>query len=150
MVLCPSLQCLASSLTITIQDYPAKREEGVALLDEIEKVLEDNRQNESDKEIEAIQKVIKNLRLVHKLKDIDGDMDKIFEDYPRFLKGLEQIKYAGLLASQEGTIDELPLETISEETQIHESAVDEQHPTKPVKTTNSSRSKSQQKPDTPK
>lgn len=124
----------------------AMREDGVILLDEIEGILESNTDNESIKEIEAIKNAIQNLRLDYKL---DIDMNRVIDDYTGFQKGLERIKYAGLLASQEETIEEpqseYSLEEVSEETQIDESAVDgqaqagdEQDPIEPAKTTNNS------------
>ncbi len=92
----------------------AKREDGVILFDEIEVILESNIQNESIKEIEATKSEIQNLRRDYKL---DIDMNKMIDDYTGFQVGLERIKYAGLLASQEETIEEVEVEksAISEE-----------------------------------
>ncbi|MEH2373537.1 AAA family ATPase [Nostoc sp.] len=92
----------------------ARREDGVILFDEIEGILESNIQNESIKEIEATKNQIQNLRRDYKL---DIDMNKMIDDYTGFQVGLERIKYAGLLASQEKTPDEAEAENsaISEE-----------------------------------
>lgn len=92
----------------------AKREDGVILFDEIEGILESNIQNESIKEIEATKSEIQNLRRDYKL---DIDMNKVIDDYTGFQVGLERIKYAGLLASQEETPDKAQAEksVISEE-----------------------------------
>jgi len=91
----------------------ARREHGVILLEEIEGILESNRANESTKEIEAIQNAIQNLRRDYRL---DVEMNKAIEDYTGFKKGLERIKYAGLLASQEETVEAQAEESnISEE-----------------------------------
>lgn len=81
--------------------YPisAKREDGVILLDEIENILEGNRENDAIL-IESTKGELQNLRRVHKL---DIDMDRTINDYSGFLMGLERIKYAGLIASQEET-----------------------------------------------
>lgn len=92
----------------------ARREDGIILLDEIEVILESNIQNESVKEIEAIKSAIQNLRRDYKL---DIDMTKSIDDYNGFQLGLERIKYAGLLASQEKT---------SDETQVENSAISEE------------------------
>lgn len=104
----------------------ARREDGVILLDEIEGVLEANKENESIQEVEAIKSAIQNLRRDYKL---DIDMNKAIHDYIGFQAGLERIKYAGLLASQEEKVTEEPLidETLEEalnESQIVESSVD--------------------------
>jgi hypothetical protein len=91
----------------------ARRDHGVILLEEIEGILESNRANESTQEIEAIQNAIQNLRRDYKL---DVEMNKTIEDYTGFKKGLERIKYAGLLASQEKTVEAQAEESnISEE-----------------------------------
>ncbi|WP_292798325.1 hypothetical protein [Nostoc sp. NMS7] len=92
----------------------AKREDGVILFDEIEGILENNIQNESIKEIEATKSEIQNLRRDYKL---DIDMNKMIDDYTGFQVGLERIKYAGLLASQEEIIEDVEVEksAISEE-----------------------------------
>lgn len=92
----------------------ARREHGVILFDEIEGILESNIENESIKEIEAIKNKIQNLRRDYKL---DLDMNQTIDDYTGFQVGLESIKYAGLLDSQEKTPDEAQAEksAISEE-----------------------------------
>lgn len=105
----------------------ARREDGIVLMDEIEGVLEANKDNESIKEVEAIKSAIQNLRRDYKL---DIDMNKSIDDYIRFQAGLERIKYAGLLASQEEEVTEEPEsdETLAEtlnESKIHDSFVDE-------------------------
>jgi hypothetical protein len=98
---------------IALHPISARREDGVILLEEIEGILESNRANESTKEIEAIQNAIQNLRRDYKL---DVEMNKTIEDYTGFKKGLERIKYAGLLASQEETVEAQAEESnISEE-----------------------------------
>ena len=134
----------------------ARREDGIVLMDEIEGVLEANKDNESIKEVEAIKSAIQNLRRDYKL---DIDMSKSIDDYIGFQSGLERIKYAGLLASQEEEITEEPVsdETLAEtlnESQIHDSFVDEkvnandaQGPTKSTNETNShSESSTKRKP----
>ncbi|MBD2410916.1 OLD family endonuclease [Nostoc calcicola FACHB-389] len=99
---------------IALHPISARREHGVILLDEIEVILESNIENEAIKEIEAIKNAIQNLRRDYKL---DIDMSKTIHDYTGFQVGLERIKYAGLLASQEETPDEAQAENsaISEE-----------------------------------
>jgi predicted ATPase len=87
---------------IVLHPVSAKREDGVILLDEIEDLLKSNIENESPKEIEAIQNALQNLRRDYKL---DVEMNKTIHDYTGFLMGLERIKYAGLLASQEETVE---------------------------------------------
>jgi len=79
--------------------YPisAKREDGIILLEQIENILE-NSKDDDFKEIESIKAEINNLRYLHKL---NIDMDKIIDDYNGFKIGLERIKYAGLFVSQE-------------------------------------------------
>ncbi|WP_223265540.1 hypothetical protein [Nostoc sp. 'Peltigera membranacea cyanobiont' 210A] len=88
---------------IALHPISARREDGVILLDEIEVILENNIDNEAIKEIEAIKNALQNLRRDYKL---EIDMSKTIDDYIGFQKGLEIIKYAGLLASQEETPDE--------------------------------------------
>ena len=104
----------------------ARREHGVILLEEIEGILESNRANESIKEIEAIQNAIQNLRRDYKL---DVEMNKTIDEYTGFKKGLERIKYAGLLASQEETVEaqvegSAISEEVLEDTQIDKSVED--------------------------
>ena len=104
----------------------ARREDGVILLDEIEGILEANTENESIKEVEATKSAIQNLRRDYKL---DIDMNKAIHDYTGFQVGLERIKYAGLLASQEKennaepVLNE-PLEEIPNGVQVDGSSVD--------------------------
>jgi hypothetical protein len=69
----------------------ARREDRVILLDEIEGILEANKENESIKEVEAIKSAIQNLRRDYKL---DIDMNKSINGYIGFQAGLERIKYA--------------------------------------------------------
>ncbi len=87
---------------IVLHPVSAKREDGVILLDEIEDLLKSNIENESHQEIEAIQNAVQNLRRDYKL---DVEMNKTIDDYTGFQMGLERIKYAGLLASQEETVE---------------------------------------------
>ncbi|MBP0014723.1 MAG: AAA family ATPase [Roseofilum sp. SID2] len=108
--------------------YPisAKREDAVILLDEIERILYINKENESSKEIEAIGIVIQNLRRHFKL---DIEMNKSIDDYSGFQSGLERIKYAGLLASQDKEIshdsvlneglEEIPNKSQADDTSIN-------------------------------
>ena len=103
----------------------AKREDGVILLDEIEDILKSNIENESIKEIEAIQNAIQNLRRSHKL---DVEMNKTIHDYTEFQMGLERIKNAGLLASQEETV-----EAQAEESNISEEVLEDAQMDKSVK-----------------
>lgn len=98
---------------ITLHPISAMREDGIRLLDAIGNILEDNIDKESMIEIEAIRKQMQNLRRDYKL---ETDMNTAIDDYPGFLKGLERIKYAGLLASQEET--QVENSVISEE--VHE------------------------------
>ena len=98
---------------IVLHPISAKREDGVILLDEIEDVIKSNIENESPQEIEAIQNVIQNLRRHYKL---DVEMNKTIDDYTEFKRGLERINNAGLLASQEETVEAQAEESnISEE-----------------------------------
>ncbi|WP_333357578.1 AAA family ATPase [Microcoleus sp. B3-A4] len=98
---------------IVLHPISAKREDGVILLDEIEDVIKSNIENESPQEIEAIQNVIQNLRRHYKL---DVEMNKTIDDYTEFKMGLERINNAGLLASQEETVEAQAEESnISEE-----------------------------------
>lgn len=99
---------------LSLHTISARREDAVILLDEIESILEDNLENESLLEIEAIKKAIQNLRRDYKL---DIEISKSIDDYKGFETGLGRIKYAGLLATQEETL---------EEDLVDESAVDEQ------------------------
>jgi hypothetical protein len=98
---------------LVLHPISAKREDGVILLDEIEDVLKSNIENESPQEIEAIQNAIQNLRRHYKL---DVEMNKTIDDYTGFKMGLERIYNAGLLASQEETVEAQAEESnISEE-----------------------------------
>jgi predicted ATP-dependent endonuclease of OLD family len=90
----------------------ARREHGVILLDEIEGILEANTENELIKEFEATKNAIQNLRRDYNL---DIDMNKAIHDYIGFQAGLERIKYAGLLASQEEPNEEPGLNEVLEE-----------------------------------
>ncbi|NEO84860.1 MAG: AAA family ATPase [Spirulina sp. SIO3F2] len=82
----------------------ARREDGVLLLDEIEGILDAHIGYDSIKEIEAIKSAIQNLRRDYKL---DTDMNMAIHDYLGFQKGLERVKYAGLIASQDNGINPL-------------------------------------------
>ncbi len=95
-----------------LHSISARREDGVILLDEIESILESNTENESIQEIEAIKSAIQNLRRDYKL---DIDMNQAIHDYTGFKMGLERIKYAGLIASQEETSEEPQSEKSLEE-----------------------------------
>ena len=106
----------------------ATREDGIILLDEIEGILKSNiKENESAQEIEAIQKAIQNLRRDYKL---DIDSNKAIHDYTGFQMGLERIKYAGWLASQEEDLDisqsESSLQGVVDKTQVNEVSSDKQ------------------------
>ena len=107
--------------------HSARREDGVILLEEIEGILETNTHNESIKGVEATKSAIQNLRRDYKL---DIDMNKAIDDYTGFQVGVERIKYAGLLASQEEANEEPvlseALEQVVNESQIDDSSVDEQ------------------------
>lgn len=98
------------------------REDGIRLLEAIGDILEDNRDKELMIEIEKIENQIQNLRRDYKL---ETDMNTAIDDYPGFKKGLETIKYAGLLASQEETIEEAQEET-DKEIQIDKDISDNQ------------------------
>jgi predicted ATPase len=97
----------------------ARREDGIILLDEIRMILDSNIENESAKEIEAIKNAIQNLRLDYKL---DEDMNKAIDDYIGFQKGLERVKYAGLLSSQEIESNLIPSQSIDDVTEVQEQA----------------------------
>ena len=77
-----------------LQDHPddASREEAAFILKEIEEVLDDSR--ESD----FARSTVQNLRRDFYL---GKDLFQPVPDYPNFKIGLEQIKYAGVFASQE-------------------------------------------------
>ncbi|MBD2446367.1 AAA family ATPase [Nostoc sp. FACHB-152] len=112
-----------------LHSIAARREDGVILLDDIEGILDINTDNEAIKEIEAIKSAIQNLRRDYKL---DIDMSKMIHDYTGFQLGLERIKYAGLLASQEEIDDEIQAdnltssEKVSEDTQVDKLGVNRQ------------------------
>ncbi|MEA5514232.1 AAA family ATPase [Nodularia sp. UHCC 0506] len=114
-----------------VHSISASREDGVILLDQIEVILSNNVENESIKQIEETKKAIQNLRRDYKL---EIDMNKTIDDYIGFQKGLERIKYAGLLASQEETPDEYQekksatseLEEISDQLQTEKFVIDEE------------------------
>jgi predicted ATPase len=78
----------------------ARREDAIIFLDEIENIINNtvNDSNESFQEIEAIQDEINNLRRDYKL---NFEMSKAIDDYDGFKRGLERIKYAGVLATQD-------------------------------------------------
>jgi predicted ATP-dependent endonuclease of OLD family len=78
----------------------AKREEAILLVQDIEHILDDNYDRDSSFEIDKIRDVLKNLISTYKL-DIKYDVAKHIDDYQGFLIGLEQVKYAGDMASQE-------------------------------------------------
>lgn len=107
---------------ITLHPSSAMREDGIRLLEAIGDILEDNRDKELMIEIEKIENQIQNLRRDYKL---ETDMNTAIDDYPGFKKGLETIKYAGLLASQEETIEEAQEET-DKEIQIDKDISDNQ------------------------
>jgi hypothetical protein len=77
-----------------IQDYPdeASREEAAFILKEIEEVLDDSR--ESDLARSTVQNLKRDFHL-------GKDLFQPVPNYPNFKIGLEQIKYAGVIASQE-------------------------------------------------
>jgi hypothetical protein len=111
---------------IVLHPISAKREDGVILLDEIEDVIKSNIENESPQEIEAIQNVIQNLRRHYKL---DVEMNKTIDNYTEFKMGLERINNAGLLASQEKTVEAQAeesniLEEVLEDTKMDKSLKD--------------------------
>ena len=114
---------------MALHPYSGMRENGIILLDAVEGILESNRENESIQEIEAIKGAIQNLRRAYNL---DIDMDKAIDDYTGFLMGLERIKYAGLLASQEESPtkiqSEKSLENESEAFQIKDSVENDKAP----------------------
>jgi len=87
---------------IALHSISARREDAVILLDEIEGILEGSIENEDIKEIEAIKNAIQNLKRDYKL---DVEMNNAIHDYIGFQMGLERVKYAGLIASQEETVD---------------------------------------------
>lgn len=80
------------------RQHPASalREDGLNLLDDVGFLIK-NEQNISDKEKDAVVKSIENLRKDYKL---DIEMNKSIEDLDGFKKGLERVKYAGLIDSQ--------------------------------------------------
>jgi predicted ATPase len=109
-----------------ISDHPtlARREDAVILLDEIEHLLEDDQANESPEEIEEIKNVIQNIRYHYKL---DRDLNQTIDDYTGFERGLERIKYAGLLATQEEKFEE----DVVSEFALDEQKVDLESPPNP-------------------
>lgn len=96
---------------LTLHPINAMREDGVELLDEIEGILDSNTENASPKEIEETKNAIHNVRRDYKL---DTDMSKAIDDYLGFQKGLQSIKQAGLLSSQENMVKEELLEEYKE------------------------------------
>jgi phage terminase large subunit len=66
-------------------------------MDDIEALLSDD---DDDLESKAAKLIIQSLRQDHFL---EHDMTKAIEDYEKFKEGLEQIKYAGRVASQENS-----------------------------------------------
>ncbi|GAB1541213.1 hypothetical protein NUACC21_38830 [Scytonema sp. NUACC21] len=91
---------------LSLHPISAKREDAVIFLDEIENILNDNVENESFVEIDAIKSAIQNLRRDYKL---DIEMSKTIDDYMGFQMGIERIKYAGILATQEDSFEEEPI-----------------------------------------
>ncbi len=82
-----------------LQDHPltAKREEAHVLFDDMEAALDEG--PESD----AVKLTIMSLR---RNFEIDDDMTQPIKEYKKFTEGLEQVKYAGRLATQEPSVDE--------------------------------------------
>lgn len=82
-----------------LKDHPvsANREDAIVLLEDIESMLDDSL------ECDAIRSAIQNLRRDYKL---EADMVKPIDNYEKFKEGLEQIKYAGRIASQENPEEE--------------------------------------------
>jgi hypothetical protein len=105
---------------IALHPISARREDAVILLDEIEGILESNIENEAIKEIEAIKSAIQNLKRDYKL---EIEMNNTIDDYKGFEMGLERVKYAGLLASQETSVDLVQVKDaatiVDEENQIN-------------------------------
>jgi predicted ATP-dependent endonuclease of OLD family len=75
----------------------ANREDALVLLEDIESMLDDSL------ECDAIKSEIQNLRRDYKL---DTDMVKPVDNYENFKEGLEKIKYAGRIISQESQEEE--------------------------------------------
>lgn len=95
-----------------VANYPsAKGEHAVMLFDDIETILDTNKEDNSSKEIEATRETIQSLRRIHKL----DELNKWIDDYPKFKEDLNQVKYAGLVASQEDSDENLELEKTLEE-----------------------------------
>lgn len=86
---------------IALHPMSARREDAVILLEGIEGILESNIEDEAMQEIEAIKSEIQKLRLNYYL---DTEMNNPIHDYIGFQMGLERVKYAGLLSSQEETV----------------------------------------------
>jgi predicted ATP-dependent endonuclease of OLD family len=112
----------------SLHSVAARHEEGVVLLEEIEGILESNMEHDSIMEIEAIKREIQTLRRIYNL---DTDMNEPIRDYTGFQMGLERIKYAGLLASQDDSTEEVQasesLKERSESTQINMSVEDDKN-----------------------
>ncbi|BAZ41990.1 ATP-dependent OLD family endonuclease [Calothrix sp. NIES-4101] len=111
---------------VALHPVSARREDAVILLDEIEGILESNIENEAVKEIEAIKSAIQNLKRDYQL---DVDMNNAIHDYIGFQMGLERVKYAGLLASQEETVEIAQVEeaiTVADEDAQANKSVDAQ------------------------
>lgn len=81
----------------------AKKEDALILLEEIENFINEDQDRNSIVEIDAIKSAIQNLRRDYKL---EIDQSKIIDDYTGFASGLEGIKYAGILATQEKSFEE--------------------------------------------
>lgn len=102
---------------ISAHPISARREDAVILLEEIENLLNDNQDNNSILEIDSIKSALNNLRRQYKL---ESDSNKTIDDYTGFQSGLQRIKYAGLLATQEETFEEdVVSESVLEEQQVY-------------------------------
>ncbi|MBD2122166.1 ATP-dependent endonuclease [Trichocoleus sp. FACHB-262] len=84
----------------------SRRENALILLQDIESLMDENRNESSPIELDKIKEAIQNIRHSYNL---DQGMTKYIDDYEGFKLSLEQIRYAGLLAIQE---DELEPEQI--------------------------------------
>lgn len=85
---------------VFIMDKPssAKRGDAKNLLDDMREILDEAKSKESNAAKEAIQKLFDHYKL-------ESEPSKPIDDYEKFKESLEQIKYAGRLASQKENED---------------------------------------------
>lgn len=86
-----------------LQDHPtgARREHVFVLFEEIEAALDNS--EEADEITRELQSLRRDFR-------IDDDLTEGVDDYQRFRDRLEQLRYAGRLATQQPTLQEVPVQ----------------------------------------